>query len=444
MCGIAEVLLTLGFQVSGSDIKSSEAIERLQQHGAQVFLSHSAAHINGAQVVVYSSAVDQENPELQEARRQAIPLIRRAEILAELMRLKYGVAVAGSHGKTTVTSMAGLVLAEAGLDPTVVIGGRLNNLGSHARLGAGEYLVVEADESDGSFLCLTPVIAVITNIDNEHLDHYRSMERLQAAFLEFAHKVPFYGSVIACVDDPGVRQLLVQVRRRILAYGTDAGALLRADQVHLGPDRSSCRVTYEGKALGEICLAVPGLHNIVNALGAVATGLELEVPFTKIAKALADYSGIARRLQFKGERGGVRVIDDYGHHPTEIKATLAAARLAAGSNGGKLWVLFQPHRFSRTNLLRDAFGAAFVQAEGVVLTDIYPAGEPPIPGVSGKLILEKVRAHGRPQVEYVEDLAGACREIVRRVGPGDTVLTLGAGDVGHCGEIILELLGGET
>lgn len=441
MCGIAEVLLTLGYEVSGSDLKTGEVTDRLKDHGARLFFEHAASNVNGAQVVVYSSAVDRDNPELIEARRLGIPLIRRAEMLAELMRMKYGVAVAGTHGKTTTTSMAGLVLAEAGLDPTVVIGGRLNNLGSHARLGAGEYLVAEADESDASFLYLTPTIAVITNVDDDHMDHYRTVDRLHAAFIEFAHKVPFYGAVVACADDAGVRQLLPSVRRRVVTYGFGAGANVRGEGMTLSGDGSSCRVTHDGAVLGELTLKVPGRHNVLNALAALAVGLELEVPFAQAARALAGYAGVARRLQFKGEASGVKVYDDYGHHPTEVKVTIDAARLLASGTRGRLWVLFQPHRYSRTNLLRDAFAGAFAAADGVVVTDIYPAGEAPIPGVTGRLIHELVVAHGRPRADYVPDLGAGCAAVAALATPGDVILTLGAGDVGKCGEKILGLLG---
>ncbi|MEK7474512.1 MAG: UDP-N-acetylmuramate--L-alanine ligase [Candidatus Coatesbacteria bacterium] len=440
MCGIAEILLTLGYKVSGSDLKLTDVTERLKNRGARIAQGHQAGHVGDAQVVVYSSAVDPANPEVVEARRRGVPLIRRAEMLAELMRLKYGVAVAGTHGKTTTTSMAGLVLTEAGLDPTVIIGGRLNNLGSHARPGEGEYLVAEADESDGSFLCLNPVIAVITNIDNDHLDHYRSIQRLQAAFVEFAHKVPFWGSVIVCADDPGVRQILPELRRRVVTYGLGTGAALRAEGLRLSGAGSVFRVVHEDRVLGELALTVPGRHNVLNALGAVGVGLELEVPFDRIARALAAFTGVARRLQLKGEARGVRVYDDYGHHPTEILATAEAARLLADQ--GKLWLLFQPHRFTRTNLLRDSFGPAFEPADGVILTEIYAAGESPIPGVTGRIVLDAVRAHGRPEVEFVPELAAACETVARRAKPGDVIVTLGAGDVGKMGDKILRLLEG--
>jgi len=438
MCGIAEVLLTLGYRVSGSDLKGGEATERLKSGGAAIMIGHGAGNVEGAQVVVYSSAVPPDNAELVEARRRGIPLIRRAEMLAELMRLKYGVAIAGTHGKTSTTGMVGLVLAEGGLDPTVIIGGRLNSMGGNARAGSGEYLVAEADESDASFLCLTPVLAVITNVDDDHMDHYRSLERLHAAFIEFAQRVPFYGAVVACLDDGGVRQVLPRITRRVVTYGLQQGAMLSGHDVRISAEGSSCRVAFEGKDLGELSLKAPGRHVLLNALAAVGTGLELEVPFPRAAKALAGYEGVARRLQAKGVAGGVRVYDDYGHHPTEVRVTLEAARLLAGK--GRLIVLFQPHRYTRTNLLRDSFGSAFEPADEAVITGIYAAGEQPIPGVDGGLVAGAVERHGRPPVRYVPDLAAAAETVAGAARPGDLVLTLGAGDVSRQAERILALI----
>lgn len=442
MCGIAEILLTLGYKVSGTDLKFTEVTDRLKARGARVAQGHRADHLGDAQVVVYSSAVDRDNPELTEARKRGLACLRRAEMLAELMRLKYGVAVAGTHGKTTTTSMAGMVLTEAGLDPTVVIGGRLNNLGSHARPGEGEWIVAEADESDASFLCLTPVMAVITNIDDDHLDHYRTTDRLHAAFAEFARKVPFYGAVVACADDPGVRRLLPEIGRRTVTYGVSPGATLRAESMELTGAGSRCAVSFEGKAIGEMKLTVPGRHNVLNAMAALAVGLELDVPFDRAARALASYTGVARRLQLKGEAAGVRVYDDYGHHPTEIRVTAEAARLLVNGSGGRVWILFQPHRYSRTNLLRDSFGSAFAAADGVVLTDIYPAGEAPIAGVSGRMVYDAVTGHGTPAAEYVPDLDAAVAAVAKRAKSGDVIVTLGAGDVSKCGPRLLALLGG--
>jgi len=444
MCGIAEVLLTLGYEVSGSDLKATEVTERLRKGGAVISIGHAESNVRDAQAVVYSSAVEMDNPELVAARRLGIPIIRRAEMLAELMRMKYGIGISGTHGKTTTTSMTGLVLDAAGLDPTVVIGGRLNSLGTHARLGAGEYMVVEADEAYGSFLFLSPVIAVITNVDDDHLDHYRSIVRLQAAFVEFANKVPFYGTVIACADDPGVRQVLPEIHRRVVTYGLNPGAILYAEGLKLAPGSSSCRVLYDGRELGELKLPVPGRHNVSNALASVAVGLELDVPFETAVRALGAYQGVARRLQLKGEKKGVRVYDDYGHHPTEIRATLEAARQLISRARGRLWVLFQPHRYSRVNLLRESFGGAFESADHAVLTEIYPAGEVPIPGVTAQLILDSVRRHGRPDTKLVPDLDEACSAVVAGVQSGDVVVTMGAGDVNRCGDRILKLLEGKA
>lgn len=442
MCGIAEILLSLGYSVSGSDLKSGEVIERLAAKGARISLGHSAGNLGNAQVVVYSSAVSRDNPEMAEARRLGIPVIRRAEMLAELMRLKYGVGVAGTHGKTTVTSMAGLVLTEGGLDPTVIIGGRLLSLGGHVRAGIGDYMVAEADESDASFLVLAPVIAVVTNIDDDHLDHYRSMDRLYEAFIEFAQKVPFYGAVVVCSDDPGVRRILPELKKRVVTYGFGSDSVIRAEGVEVTPQGSRYRISIEGRPAGEFNLSVAGRHNVLNSLAATAVGLELGIPVETSARALASFSGVARRLQLKGEKGGVAVYDDYGHHPTEVRATIEALTSRAKLTGGRLIVLFQPHRFSRTNLLREAFGGAFEAADSVVITEIYSAGEDPIPGVTGKSVLDEVRKHGRPAAEFAPDLESGCVAVAKMAKKGDFILTLGAGDVGRCGERILALLPG--
>ena len=442
MCGIAEILLSLGYSVSGSDLKAGEVTEKLGGLGARIAVGHSAANLGDSQVVVYSSAVSRDNPEMVEARRRGIPVIRRAEMLAELMRLKYGVGVAGTHGKTTVTSMAGLVLTEGGLDPTVVIGGRLLSIGGHVRAGVGDYMVAEADESDASFLVLTPVIAVITNIDDDHMDHYRTMDRLYSAFIEFAQKVPFYGAVVVCSDDPGVRKILPELKKRVVTYGFGSDAMVRAEGVEVTSAGSSYSVSIGGKPSGAATLAVAGRHNILNSLAAAAVGLELGVPIEAGLRALASFSGVARRLQFKGEKGGVAVYDDYGHHPTEVRATIEALSGQARLSGGRLVVLFQPHRYSRTNLLREAFGGAFEGADEVVITEIYSAGEDPIPGVTGRSVLDEVRKHGKPPSEFAPDLESGCSAVVRKAKKGDFILTLGAGDVGRCGERILALLAG--
>jgi UDP-N-acetylmuramate--alanine ligase len=437
MCGIAEVLLNMGYQVSGSDLKSGEATERIVALGGRVFVGHSPSNVEGAQVVVFSTAVAADNPEMAAARAAGVPVIGRAEMLAELMRMKYGVAVGGAHGKTTTTSMIAGVLARGGLDPTIVVGGRLHALGSNARLGRGQFLVAEADESDGSFLRLSPAVSVITNIDREHLDHYAGIEEIRKAFVTFANRVPFYGVVVLCVDDPEVREILPEVAKRTLLYGTRPEAEVRADQVTLLPHGSRFTVVGAGRMLGEIELRVPGRHNVLNALAAVAVGLEVEVGFGQIVEALGGFRGVSRRFETRGEAGGVRVVDDYAHHPTEIAATLAAAR----GLGGRRLVIFQPHRFSRTRALRDEFGACFGDADHVWVLDIYPAGEAPIPGVSAHSLVESARARGARQLEHAPDPAAAAAAVAAEARAGDVVLTLGAGDVWKLGDEILRRLG---
>ena len=436
MSGIAEVLLNLGYQVSGSDLRLSEATERLVRIGGRVFHGHAPANVEGAQVVVYSSAVRPENPELKAARAAAIPVIGRAEMLAELMRMKYGVAVGGSHGKTTTTSMIAAVLARGGLDPTIVVGGRLHAIGSNARLGHGQFLVAEADESDGSFLRLNPAVSVVTNIDREHLDYYSGLEALRQAFVYFANRVPFYGVSVLCADDPEVRAILPLVTKRTTLYGTRPEAEIRASAIELVPHGSRFRVHAAGRELGAAGLQVPGAHNVLNALAAIAVGLEVEVGFGHIVEALAHFRGVGRRFETRGEVSGVRVVDDYGHHPTEVRATLAAARTL----GGRVFVLFQPHRYSRTSLLREEFGAAFADAERVWVLDVYPAGEPPIAGVSGRTVVESAAARGATHVVYAPDPAAAAAEAAGAARPGDTVLTLGAGDVWKLGDDVLRAL----
>ena len=437
MCGIAEVLLTMGYQVSGSDLKSTEVTDRLVSLGGRVFAGHEAANVEGAQVVVYSTAVPADNPEMVEARRLGIPVIGRAEMLAELMRMKYGIAVGGAHGKTTTTSMVAAVLARGGLDPTVVVGGRLRALGTHARLGHGQFLVAEADESDGSFLRLSPAVSVITNVDREHLDHYGGLEEVRQAFVYFANRIPFYGVTVLCVDDPEVRGMLHGVTKRTLLYGTRPEAGVRAEGVELRPHGSRFRVSRHGVVLGEIELRIPGRHNVLNALAAVAVGLEVEVGFAHIAEALATFPGVSRRFETRGEAAGVRVVDDYGHHPTEISATLAAAR----GLGGRVLVLFQPHRYSRTQALRREFGSCFVEADRVWVLDIYAAGEAPIPGISARTVVESAREQGATHVGEAGPAAAAVAAAVAEARPGDTVLTLGAGDVWKLGDEVLRQLG---
>jgi len=445
MSGIAELLANLGYEVSGSDVKQSEVTDRLATLGVQVAIGHQSGNVGMADVVVVSSAISRDNPEVAEARGRHVPVIPRAEMLAELMRLRYGIAIAGTHGKTTTTSMVALVLERAGLDPTAVIGGRLSAFGSNARLGSGDYMVAEADESDRSFLALSPVIAVVTNIDREHMESYGTWDNLQQAFADFANKVPFYGAVIACADDEPVRRLLPRLTRRAITYGLEADADLVGHGMRLEPFGSECTVS-ERRAgepageLGALRLGVPGRHNVLNALAAVAVGMEVGVPFSRIAPALAEFRGAERRFQVLGEAGGVLVVDDYGHHPTEIAAVLAAAR--AGIDR-RIVAVFQPHRYSRTRQLLEAFGPAFDGAGRIVLTDIYAAGEAPIEGITGEVLAASIRGAASAPVDYVprvEDLPAAIAELVE---PGDLVITLGAGSIGAVGGRILEAIRGK-
>ena len=438
MSGIAEILLNLGYRVSGSDQKRSETVERLEQLGAKVFIGHDAANVEGAHVVVYSSAVARDNVEVQAARQRQVPAIPRAEMLAELMRLKYGVAVAGTHGKTTTTSMVGAVLAEGRYDPTIVVGGRIAALGSNARLGQGEFLVAEADESDGSFLRLTPTIAVVTTIDAEHLDYYADLDAIREAFVTFVNKVPFYGAAVLCLDEPNIQTLLPRVEKRVITYGLESAADLVARHVELSGLTSRFEVVHHGALLGECRLEVPGRHNVLNALAAIGVGLDLEIPFVTIQKALAGFTGVQRRFQVRGEAGGVLVVDDYGHHPAEVRATLAAAR--AGFDR-RIVTVFQPHRYTRTRHLRQEFVTAFNQADVLLVLDIYAAGEAPIPGVTAAGLAEAIRAHGHRYVTYLGgDRAAVVDHLVDTVRRGDLVLTLGAGDVGQLGPELLRRL----
>jgi UDP-N-acetylmuramate--alanine ligase len=439
MSGIAEVLLTLGYRVTGSDARRGEAVERLERLGAKVFLGHEAAHVEGAHVVVFSSAVARDNVEVQAARQRGVPVIGRAEMLAELMRLKYGIAVAGTHGKTTTTSMVAAVLGAGGFDPTVVVGGRVHALGANARLGQGEFLVAEADESDGSFLKLTPTIAVVTTVDAEHLDHYADLEAIVGAFLAFVNKVPFYGAVVVCLDDPNIQRMIPRIDKRVVTYGLEAGADLTARRLAFAGLRSEFEVVQRGKPLGPVALQVPGRHNVLNALAAAAVGLDLEMSFDKIQSALASFEGVQRRFQIRGEAQGVLVVDDYGHHPAEIRATLAAAK--AGFDR-RVITVFQPHRYSRTQHLRDDFLTAFYQSDVLIVMDIYAAGEAPISGVHARDLADGIAAHGHREVLYL----GGDREAIldylcESTRAGDLVLTLGAGDVGQLGGELLKRLG---
>ena len=435
MSGIAEILVNLGYMVTGSDQRRSEAIERLEWLGAKIFIGHESSHVEGAHVIVYSSAVAHDNIEMVVARQRQIPVIPRAEMLAELMRLKYGIAVAGTHGKTTTTSIVGAVLAEGRLDPTIVVGGRVLSLDANARLGQGEYLVAEADESDGSFLKLTPTVAVVTTIDAEHLDYYGDLDAIREAFVTFLNKVPFYGAAIVCLDQPNVQLLLPRVKKRVITYGLESGADLVARRLHLAGLTSRFEVFHHGRALGECTLQVPGRHNVANALAAIAVGLDLEIPFLTIQKALASFAGVQRRFQVRGTAAGVMVVDDYGHHPAEIRATLAAAKAGFET---RVIVVFQPHRYTRTFYLRDEFVTAFNQADVLVVMDIYAAGETPIEGVSAADLAERIRAHGHRNVTYLGgERARVLDHLCEITRPGDLVLTLGAGDVGQLGAALL-------
>jgi UDP-N-acetylmuramate--alanine ligase len=458
MSGIAELLANLGYVVSGSDAKRSDVTARLESAcGVTIFAGHDAANVGDADVVVYSSAVKHTNPEIAEARRRGIPVIPRAEMLAELMRLRFSVAVAGSHGKTTTTSMVALVLERAGLDPTAVIGGRLSAFGSNARLGRGNYMVAEADESDRSFLMLLPSIAVMTNIDHEHMDTYGSFEELQRAFVDFANKVPFYGSVVACVDDPHVRAVLPSITRRVVTYGLgengppgggphEEAPAVSGRGVELGAFGGKCtvyrRTGAEEMRLGQLELAVPGRHNLQNALAAVAVAGELGIDFARVAATLREFHGAERRFERVGEANGVLVVDDYGHHPTEIAAVLAAARVTLGR---RLLVAFQPHRYTRTERLMREFGPAFAAADEVVLTDIYAASEEPIAGVTVEALADSVAgASGRP-VRIVKSIDRLAAELADAARPGDAVLTLGAGSIASVPKRLLaELRARET
>jgi UDP-N-acetylmuramate--alanine ligase len=437
MSGIAEVLLNLGYKVSGSDLKLTGITERLKMLGGIIFEGHAAPHVSGADVVVVSAAVKSDNPEVVAAQQSMIPVIPRAEMLAELMRLKYGIAVAGAHGKTSTTSMIAQVLSEADFDPTVVIGGKLGALGSNARLGRGEFMVVEADESDGSFLKLSPTIAVVTNIDREHMDYYRSLEEICEYFTNFVNRVPFYGAAVICLDDTPVQSIIPSIKRRTITYGLSAQAELMGRNVRLTKSfGSSFEVRRRGRDLGEVTLQVPGAHNVHNALAAIAVGLDLEIPFDRIAAALANFKGADRRFQIRGEKGGVLIVDDYGHHPAEIRTALSSAK----TSGRRVVALFQPHRHSRTKHLFEEFARAFYEADVVCLTDIYSAGEDSIDGVSAETLADAVKRFGHHNAHYVGSLdcaAGAVKALLR---PGDLAITLGAGNVWQAGEELLQSL----
>ncbi|MCX5812765.1 MAG: UDP-N-acetylmuramate--L-alanine ligase [Proteobacteria bacterium] len=425
MSGIAEVLLNLDFTVTGSDIRKTDTTERLEQLGAKIFYGHKKENIEDADVVVISSAVKPDNPEIQKAKEIFVPVIQRAEMLAELMRMKYSVAVAGSHGKTTTTSIVSTILGHAGLDPTCVIGGKLNSLGSNAKLGDSKFLVAEADESDGTFLLLFPTIAVTTNIDLEHLDFYKDIHDIKAAFLTFLNKVPFYGLDIICIDNANVQSLIPQLKRRYMTYGLSKQADLRAEGVTYNEAGTAFKVVYKGYELGAIKLAMPGIHNVVNALAACGVGIELDIPFYKIAEALETFSGVQRRLEVKWD-GHIKLIDDYGHHPTEVKATLSAIRKICKK---RIIVAFQPHRYTRTKALMDDFITSFNEADILIVTEIYAASEEKIEGISGMIFAENIRASGHKNVFFAPTKEDAAEKILELAQAGDTVVALGAGDI---------------
>ena len=440
MSGIAEVLLNLGYKISGSDLKSSSVTERLASMGAQIFVGHVADNATGADVVVTSSAIVRDNPEVAEASRLHIPVIQRAEMLAELMRLKYGIAIAGMHGKTTTTSMVAAVLAAGGLDPTVVVGGRVDAMGSNARLGKSHYLVAEADESDRSFLKLSPILSVVTNIDREHMDCYRDMQDVEDTFVDFMNRVPFYGMVVACADDASLRALLPRVKRRVVTYGTRQDADFRVQPSPASPKAlgmNQFHVQYKNQDLGEFQLHVPGQHNVLNATAAIAVGIGLDIAADHIREALQSFRGVDRRFQQKGSVRGITVVDDYGHHPTEIRATLSAAKQAGFA---RVHVIFQPHRYTRTQLLMDDFATAFSDATTISVLEIYPASEAPIPGINAETLAQRIRERGARPAQFAPSFADAINTAVTEARDGDLILTLGAGSVSHLAPQVLDRL----
>ncbi len=436
MSGIAEVLLNLGFTVSGSDLTRSPITERLAKLGARIRIGHDPRNVLRSDVVVISSAIGAGNAEVVAARERGVPVIPRAAMLGELMRIRTGIAIAGAHGKTTTTSLAGAVFQEAGLDPTIIVGGRVKSLRTNARLGRGDLLVAEADESDGSFVHLSPVFALITNIDAEHLDFYGTLDSIYDAFVEFARRVPFYGAVICCVDDPNVRVVMPRIDRRLRTYGFGADAEVRGELIESGAGGSRFAYTIGGKRRGPFALRVPGVHNVLNALGVCALAEELDIGPRDLRAAFGRFEGVARRFEYKGEKGGVLVVDDYGHHPTEIEATIRAAR---ENFDRRIVVVFQPHRYTRTRDLHEKFGPAFRDADELFVTDIYAAGERPIAGVTGELIYRAVVREGKPRVSYVPAWRDLLKTVSRSVRPGDLVITLGAGDIYKLAE---KLVGG--
>ncbi|WP_457577967.1 UDP-N-acetylmuramate--L-alanine ligase [Desulfomarina sp.] len=439
MSGIAELLLNLGYRVSGSDLNSSVITEKLESLGGVIYQGHSSDWIEGADVVVTSSAISPDNPEVTRALETHVPVIQRAEMLAELMRLqKYGIAIAGSHGKTSTTAMVSWMLANAGLDPTVVIGGKVDALGGNAKLGQGEFLVAEADESDGSFLKLAPVLEVVTNIDLEHLDYYRDIDHIKETFLDFIDKVPFYGAAIVCLDDGNIADILPKISKRVITYGLTPQADIYGENLYYDNGRVHFDVRQNSVELGKLSIAPPGRHNVYNSLAAVGVGLELQMSFAKIKDGLESFAGVQRRMEKKGEVAGITVVDDYGHHPTEIRATLSAIKQAWPDK--RLVVLFQPHRYTRTKALFKEFQTCFHQADLLVMTEIYAASERPLEGVTGEKLLEAARKHGQKHVLYMAEVATMAGKLLPLLKQGDLVLTLGAGNIVNVGEELLKAL----
>jgi UDP-N-acetylmuramate--alanine ligase len=440
MSGIAELLINLGYEVSGSDIKESPVIRRLSGLGGKISINHGKENIKGADVVVFSSAVSDDNPEIVEAKEKYIPVIPRAEMLAELMRLKYGVAVAGTHGKTTTTSMIASILSCGNLDPTVVIGGRLDIWGgSNAKLGMGDILIAESDESDGSFMVLSPTISVVTNIDYEHIEHYGDMDTLRKTFIDFINKIPFYGLAILCLDDEEIQGIIPQLRKRYLTYGMNSQADLRAVDIERGQLEVGFELIFRSESLGHVVVGMPGDHNVLNALGAISVGLELDIDIENIKEGIRNLGGLERRFQVKGEQDDILVLDDYGHHPTEVIATLQTAKACWPEK--RLIVVFQPHRYSRTEALFDRFVLSFNQADILIVTPIYPAGEAPIEGVNSERLYKGIKEHGHKEVILCTNKSDILKVLLEVIRPGDTVMTLGAGDIFNVGEALLKRLG---
>lgn len=441
MSGIAELLLNLGYKVSGSDTASTDITERLKRPGGLLYKGHHESNIEGADVVVVSSAVSPDNPEVVAATQASIPVIPRAEMLAELMRLKYSIAVAGAHGKTTTTSIIASVLAKGGLDPTVVIGGKLKSIDSNALLGQGNYIVAEADESDGSFLKYSPAIAVVTNIDKEHLDFYKDIDAIKDVFLSFIDRMPFYGLAVLCLDNEFIQDIIPKIKKRFTTYGMSSQAVFQAKNVSIEGLIARFKVCYHGKALGKIALNLPGIHNVYNSLASIAVGMELDIPFDIIKDALETLQGVQRRLEIKGEAKGITVIDDYGHHPTEIRTTLQAVKDCWPER--RVIVVFQPHRYSRTKALFDDFARAFYQSDHLVILPIYPAGEKEIEGVNSRFLCEEISAHGHKEVTYMNDMESAVTYLKEKLDENDILLTLGAGDVWKVGMTVFDSLSKE-